>query len=369
VKTILHLIETGGPGGAETVYLNLIRRLQPTRWRSIAVVPMRGWVHDQLVASGVEPHLVPERHSLDLRFFRRLAGLIKGYDVDLIHAHLFGSAVRAALLSEVLRVPAIATLHGGIDVGAAERFRSAKVALLNHGLERVVFVSEALRRSFLETVPLRGELTMVIPNGIDASRFTGGDGSAFRLELGIRADDFVVGAVGSPGRHAKGLDILLEVAAILKTRSPGIRVVLVGDLEGGRGNDILAQRAALGLARDVIVTGFRADVDRALAAFDVYALTSRSEGFSLSLVEAMAAGLPVVSTRCGGPELILNDGHIGILVENGSAQAVASAIIGLRADVNRRRSLGAAAREEVRRRFTLDAQINAYEALYEEVLS
>jgi glycosyltransferase involved in cell wall biosynthesis len=209
----------------------------------------------------------------------------------------------------------------------------------------------------------------VIPNGIDANQFANGDGAAFRAELGIKPEEFVVGAVGSPGRRAKGLDILLDVAVILKRTSPGARFVLVGDLEGGRGDELLKQRAALGLANDVIITGFRADVPRALAAFDVYALTSRSEGFSLSLVEAMAAGLAVVSTRCGGPEVILNDGETGLLVENGSAPAIAAAITALRANADERRRLGDAARREVRRRFTLEAQIAAYDRLYQEVLA
>jgi glycosyltransferase involved in cell wall biosynthesis len=369
VKTVLHLIETGGTGGAETVYLNLIRRLDPARWRPVPVVPRRGWVYDQLIASGVAPHLVTESHSFDVGYFARLAWLIRKEKVDLIHAHLFGSAVRAALLAKLFRIPAIATLHGGIDVGARERFRRAKIGLLNHGLRKIVFVSEPLRQSFLASVGIRPELATVIPNGIDASRFANGNGAAFRAELGIAPDEFVVGAVGSPGRHAKGLDILLDVAVILKRTTAATRVVLVGDLEGGRGNEILRQRAALGLTNDVVITGFRADVPHALAAFDVYALTSRSEGFSLSLVEAMAAGLPVVSTRCGGPELILNDGKTGLLVENGSAPAIAAAITALRANANERRRLGDAARDAVRRRFTLEAQIEAYDRLYEQVLA
>lgn len=369
MKTILHMIETGGTGGAETVYLNLIRRLDGARWRPIPVVPRLGWVYHELLASGIEPFLIPERHAFDPVYFARMIALIRRFDVDLIHAHLFGSAVRAALLSKVCRIPAIATLHGGIDVASRERFRSAKVSLLNHGLSRIVFVSEALRRDFMRAVPIRPELATVIPNGIDALKFSAGDGAAFRKEFEIGDDEFVVGAVGSPGRHAKGLDILLDVAATLKTSSPGSRVVLVGDLEGGRGNKILKQRTALGLTRDVIITGFRGDVNRALAAFDVYALTSRSEGFSLSLVEAMAAGLPVVATRCGGPELILDDGVTGILVENESVESIANAIVALRANPKERHRLGVAARDQARKRFTLDAQIRAYDELYQEVLS
>jgi glycosyltransferase involved in cell wall biosynthesis len=388
MKTILHMIETGGTGGAESVYVNLVRRLDAQRWRHIPVIPRRGWIYDQLTQSNIEPFLVAEKRSLDFAYFRRMLDLLRKFDVDLIHAHLFGSAVRAALIGKLTRTPAVATLHGQMDLGGGERFRGAKISLMNVGLRKIVFVSEPLRQTFLNTVPIRPELAAVIPNGIEVDRFAvvrrefdpgavargeggrieGDGGRAFRAEFGIDSSEFVVGTVASPGRPAKGLDVLLDVADILRRDAQGMRVVLVGDLEGGRGEQFLEQRAGRGLTRDVVVTGFRSDVTNALAAFDAYALTSRSEGFSISLIEAMASGLPVVATRCGGPEEILTDTVTGILVENGSAPAIAANLLRLRADAGERRRLGRAAREDVMRRFTLSAQINAYEKLYEQVL-
>ena len=366
VKTVLHMIETGGTGGAETVYVNIVRGLDATRWQHVPVLPVREWMYEQLVAAGVQPVMLSERGTFDVAYFARMVALIRKRRVDLIHAHLFGSAVRAALLSRISGVPAIATLHGNMDLGSRERFLGAKIKLLNSGLKRVVFVSEPLRRTVLDAVPLRPDLAEVIPNGIDAARFASGDGRSFRAEFGIAPDEFVVGTVATPGRAAKGLDIFLEVAALLRKRLPRIRFVIVGDLALGRGTELLEQRAALGLDNDVIMTGFREDVAAALASFDVYALTSRTEGFSISLVEAMASGLPVVSTRCGGPEQILKDGVTGLLVENESATAVASAIERFRANPEERRRLGSAARVESRERFSLDAQLRSYDRLYQE---
>lgn len=368
MNTILHMIETGGPGGAETVYLNLVRGLDPARWRHVAVLPTRGWMYDQLTEFGIEPILMPERSSLDVTFFARMAALIHRQGVEIIHGHLFGSAVRAALLARVCGIPGVATLHGGSDLPPGEHWRGLKVAIVNHGLKRIVFVSEPLRRAFLDNVPLRRDLTVVIPNGINAERFESSYGAEFRAEFGIEPSDFVVGTVANPG-PAKGFDVLLDAAAILKAKSSGYRFVVVGDLSFGRGAELLEARAARGLTDDVVMTGFRSDVHSAYAAFDVYALTSRSEGFSLSLVEAMAAGLPVVATRCGGPEQILEDGVTGLLVENGSSEAIASSIERLRASAGERRRLGEAARTSVRERFTLDAQIRAYEELYDDCLS
>jgi glycosyltransferase involved in cell wall biosynthesis len=368
VKTVLSLIETGGPGGAETVCLELLRGLDPARWRGLAVVPYEGWLSDRLRENGIETHVLPERRSLDLSFLRRVASLVRRRRVDLVHGHLFGSSARAGLLSRLTGVPAIGTLHGIADLASAERFLALKVALLRHGLARVVFVSDPLRDEFLRTVRYPASRSAVIPNGIDAERFAVSPSSGFRTSIGVPEDAFVVGSVGNLNA-AKGFDVLLRAAALLKARAPGCRIVIVGDSQGRQSAELLSLRDRLGLADDVLFTGFRSEIAQALASFDVYALTSRSEGFSLSLVEAMAAGLPVVATRCGGPEQIVSDGRTGLLVENGSAEAVAQAIQRLRDDGRLAASLGEAARAAVRERFTVRAQVEAYQRLYDECVA
>jgi glycosyltransferase involved in cell wall biosynthesis len=368
VKTVLHLIDTGGIGGAETVYLNLVRGLDPSRWDHVAVVPSRGWLYGQLADCGITPIVLAERSSFDVGYFARLSRIIRQHRVDLIQGHLFGSAVRAALLACVLRIPAVGTIHGTIDLKSNERFRRLKVAAINRGLKRVVFVSELLRRSFLDTVPLRADRATVILNGIKPRPVFAADGAAFRKEFGLSPGDFVIGTIANPG-PAKGLDVLLDAAAIIKTQAPAARFVVVGELDQGRGSELIAGRDARGLTSEVILTGFRSDTHRALAAFDMYALTSRTEGLPLSLLEAMAAPLPVVATRCGGPEEIIDDRISGTLVQNGSASAIASAILQLRADVDERRRMANAGREVVMSRFTLKRQVDAYDQLYRECLA
>ena len=361
------MIDTGGIGGAETVYLNLVRDLDHSRWRHVAVVPTAGWLCSQLTNVGVKPIVMSERNSFDVAYFARLAAIIRRHRIDIIQAHLFGSAVRAALMAFVCRIPAVATLHGTIDLQANERFRQLKVAVIDHGLSRVVFVSELLRRSFLDAVPLQPNRTTVILNGIDPGRFLPGDGTRFRQEFGISPNEFVIGTIANPG-PAKGFDVLLDAAAILKTRSPGCRFVVVGELDHGRGAEWIKSRDARGLTHDVVLTGFRSDTHRALAAFDMYALTSRTEGLPLSLLEAMSAELPVVATRCGGPEEIIEDGVAGLLVANGSSEAVAGSIMRLRADLHGRQRMARAARQAVESRFTLARQVQSYAELYGQCL-
>jgi len=366
--TVMHLINTSGPGGAETACVNLIRGLDSARWRGIAVVPEKGWLYDEVRRAGGKPLVLDSGSRLDLpRYFVALARLVRQHNVGLIHGHLFGPSYWASLLGLLMKLPVVGTLHGQVDLHPEEKFKRIKFGLLNRGASRLVFVSESLRRFFLGTRLLRSEITAVIPNGVDTARFSRAPDRSLRAAFGASDNDFLVGAIGNV-RPAKGYDVLLRAAALLKTRSVNYRFVVVGEADSALGLRLLSLREDLGLTDSVSFPGYLRDVTPALNAFDVYAITSQSEGFSISTVEAMAAGLPVVATRCGGPEEIVDDGITGILVDNGSPEAVAAAIESLRMNPRRRRELGDAARAAVRRRFSLDAHLHAYEALYEKCL-
>ena len=348
--------------------VDLLKGLDRSRWRGIAVIPNQGWLHDRLTEHGIETYVLREKRSFDIPFLARVVGIIRRHRVDVLHGHLFGSSVRAALLSRITGTRSVGTLHGMFDLASAERHRALKFGILRSGLDRLVFVSDSLRRAFQPVLPFRPDRMRVIPNGLDAKRFSVPRDPAFRASLGIGQDEFVVGSVGNLNA-AKGFDVLLRAAALLKKRASGYRFVVVGDTQGRQTAELTALTAQLGLSSDVIFTGFRSDIPRVLASFDAYALTSRSEGFSISVAEAMASSLPVVATRCGGPEEIVTDGESGILVENGSSEAVAEAIAWLRNEAKAARALGQAARKVVQARFDVTAQVRAYEQLYEETLS
>jgi glycosyltransferase involved in cell wall biosynthesis len=365
--TVMHLISTSGPGGAETACVNLIRGLDSARWRGIAVVPEKGWLYDEARRAGGKALVLDRGSRFDLPRFVALARLVRQHEVGLIHGHLFGPSYSASLLGLLMKLPVVCTLHGQVDLQPEERFKRIKFGLLNRGASRLVFVSESLRRFFLGTGLLRSEITAVIPNGVDAARFNRLPDRSLRAAFGASDGDFLVGSVGNI-RPAKSYDVLLRAAALLRARSVNYRFVVVGDADSEWGLSLRSLCEELDLADCVSFPGYLRDVAPALNAFDVYAITSQSEGFSISTVEAMAAGLPVVATRCGGPEEIIDDGITGILVDNGSPEAVAAAIEGLRINGRWRRELGDAARTAVQQKFTIDAHLHAYEALYDKCL-
>lgn len=363
--TVLHLIDTGGPGGAETIYAELVGGLDRNHWRSITAVPERDWLHAELEARGIEPVLLTSRGSFDVGYLAALFNLVRRHRVDLIHAHLLTTSVYGSLVGRLTGVPVICTFHGQPDLPPDERFRAAKLRIIDRRSNRITFVSEALRRWFLERTSLTPARTAVVHNGIDPARFAPTRDRSFRDEIGARPDQILVGAIGNL-RRSKDYPTLLRAAAVLHGATAAYRFVIVGHTEERLYAELLALRASLGLDDVVAFTGFREDVERILNALDLFIITSNAEGFSLATVQAMACGVPVVATRCGGPEEIIDDGVTGILTEPGEPELLASAIQRLGHDADLRLRLTAAARGIAANRFSIDAMIRGYEALYEE---
>lgn len=366
-RNVLHLIDTGGPGGAETIYLNVVEGLDRERWRSVAVVPWREWLSAELEQRAIEPHLLTTQGSFDVRYLSRLHELIRRERIDLIHTHLLTSSVYASVVARLARLPVVSTFHGQVDLSAAGRYAAVKFRIVNRRRNRVVFVSESLRRALQSAAPLGETDARVIYNGIDVAQFQPGRDHSLRAKLGIGPDELLIGAVGNI-RPAKAYGVLLQATALLRERGESMHIAIVGDAQGALFEELLALRQALGLEGTVHFTGFRSDIPRVLQNFDLYALSSSSEGFSLATVQALASGLPVVATRCGGPEEIVTGGETGLLVPPNSPAALADALAELIRDPARRALLAEGGRRSVVQRFSVETMVREYDALYEECL-
>ena len=368
MHTVLHLIDRPGPGGAETIYVAVAAGLDRGRFRSVAAAPDRGWTFQALRAGGLEPVITPIKSGpVDWRYLRQLVGLVRRQRVELIHAHLLGPAVYAGMAGLITGVPVVVTFHGAVDVSTDERFLWVKTAILNRACSRITFVSEALSEGFVRATSLRRDLVAVVANGIDDPPHPAPE-PGLRTSLGAGQGDFLVGAVGHL-RPPKSYDILLRAAALLVERSAAYRFVIVGQVERqDLYESLLELRDSLGLKGRVMFAGRRDDVPQVLRALDAYVVSSASEGFSLSTVQAMRAGAPIVSTRCGGPETLLEDGRTGVLVANSDPSALAEGIDALRRAPERASRLGTAARAEVKGRYSSASMVLAYEDIYVEAL-
>jgi glycosyltransferase involved in cell wall biosynthesis len=368
VRTVLHLIDTTGPGGAETVFTDLVRGLDPQRFRSVVVTAGPGWVENTVREAGLAGHTIPQRGKFALGYARALRALLRDEQVDLVHAHLVGASVYASLAAMGTGIPVVGTVHGHADLPISDRLALLRYGVLRMGATHVVAVSEALRKTFVARSRFPAVRTSVVYNGIDIESFGPGNGNSFRTELGIGADELVFGALGNV-RAPKAYDVLLRAAALLATENTPCRVVIVGDTSGHTFPQLQKLHASLGLGNRVLFVGFRRDVPQVLRAFDVLALSSRTEGFSLATVQAMATGIPVVATRSGGPEEILEDGSTGILVPPDDPAALAGAMRRLRDDASLRLRLGAAGPPAVWARFDRRSMLEAYHRLYDALLA
>ena len=330
MKTILHTIDTTGPGGAETVFIDLATRLPKDKYRSVVVIRGKGWVYDEFCRRGISPVLLDAKGSFNWRYLLGLRKIIKSEAVDLIQSHLLGSNVYCSLVGLLTGRPVVTTFHGAVDVGKNERFMAFKFGLINMGASKIVAVSESLRDEIISRTPLKADKTNVIYNGIDSAEFERQKSDDLRQRFGWGEQDIIVGSLGNI-RPAKAYDVLLRAAAMLENQKHTCRFVIAGQGESkGKPSrlykELLELRESLNLQDHVKFIGFVDDPADFLSKVDLFLLSSSSEGFSISTIQAMASSLPVIATRSGGPEEIVTHQEDGWLVEKDNPAAIAEAI-------------------------------------------
>ncbi|MDR0787710.1 MAG: glycosyltransferase [Gemmatimonadota bacterium] len=368
-QRILHLIDTGGPGGAETVLVNLVAGLGTERWEHHVAVPLRDWLYNTLEERDIPVTVLPSEGAFDVRYLRGIIRTIRDLRIDIIQTHLFTSAVYGAVAGVVTGVPIVSTIHGIVDTGPDNLKRKVKFRIINRSRNRIVLVSRLLKDALAEQARLREKIQTVIHNGIDTTIYHPARDTGFRQELNLPEDAILIGALGNV-RVPKDYGNLLNAAAILKARSSRYHVAIVGDTEWEPElyQELLARRAELGLEKTVTFTGFRPDTARLLNNFDLYVMSSEREGLPLALAQGMSTGLPVVSTRAGGAQELITSGRDGLLVPVRDPVALADAIDSLARDPSRMAEFGFAARRTIEENFAIGKMVARYEGLYHELL-
>ena len=224
----------------------------------------------------------------------------------------------------------------------------------------VVTTGEALRLQVIEQTRVSPSLVTSVPTGVDLTRFQPGDPAVARATLGLAPDDFLVGIVATL-RSWKGHRYLLD--ALHQIDDVRVKVVIVG---GGPGEIPLQQQTqALGLAKRVVMAGQRDDVLPWLQSLDVFALPSyANEGVPQAIMQAMACGLPVITTSIGAIGEVARDNATALIVEPRNAAAIAAAILRLRDDDGMRRRLGEAGQVDAKSRFSEGRMLDAMEHIF-----
>jgi glycosyltransferase involved in cell wall biosynthesis len=367
---ILHIIESGGPGGAETVLLNIVNNLDENEYHSIVVLLRTGWLHQQLKKNAISTILLKSLHSYDLSFLIRLWLNVKERKVDLIHSHLPDVNLYSCLAGFAARIPIVTTYHGS-PTEPQGRINSygLKYPLIRTLSTRIVAVSDWLKDDLVKTARFPPKKLKTIYNGVDWKRFDLPSNSMTkRKELNIAPDEKVVGMVANL-RPAKGYEYFIRAAAIIAEDTPKVKFLVIGEEEETVRKTITREIDALGLTDKVILLGFREDVPELLKLLDVFVLSSVSEGLSIATIEAMAAGIPTVVTKSGGPQEVVLDGRTGFLAPPKDEKSLAEKVLLLLGNRELAASMGQEAQARVKARFGIDTMIENYETLYHQCLN
>ena len=373
---VLHVVDTLHAGGAEHLILTTVKHLDRTRFAStvVALGPPRD-LQAAFERAGVRVECLDARSPQDWR--RSLFGLIhviRRVRPDIVHSHLRLANVYARVAAKAGGVRGIVTTLHHLDytfwparTWKTKLWRLADM-LTGRGFgTRFVAVSKAVRDDYRINLGIRD--ADVIYNYIEPKSFSAPGESlraAARARLGIASHELILLNVARLAPE-KGQRHVIDAMPRIVDRVPGARLLLAGD--GPEAPMLRERSAALGVDRHVTLLGKSDDVRTLLAASDLFVFPSTAEAFGIALIEAMAAGLPVVASGVGGILEIVDDGVDGLLVPPGDPAALADAIVRLATDGELRHELGEHARKTVAERFSVEVGIPRLEAVYAKALA
>lgn len=355
---VAHVIWSLGLGGAEQVVIRLAAGLDRTRFTPlVCCLDEPGAFAPQAERAGLEVVALGKRGPVDARVIGRLGRLLRARRIDVVHTHLWGADFWGRLAARRARIPVIVTTAHNVD--SWKRWYHLAADRWLAGGTRLVAVSQEVR-GFYEDRGVGPGRWRVIHNGVAEVATPPRDRAPLRA-LGI-ADQAPVVAIVGRLVPAKGPGIFLEAVARAAIAMPALKALVIGD--GPLRPRLEARARQLGLEGRVVFAGLRHDVADLLSGIDALAFSSEREGLSMAMLEAMAAGVPVVATRVGGTPELIEPGVTGILVPPGQPQALADGLLTVLRSPDQAQGLRRAARERVRARFSLPRMIEAYEEVY-----
>ena len=362
---VVHVIHAMGLGGAELVVLEHVRHAGPGVESWVCATRGGGWAHEEARRLGART-LVLEGPGGRPGALRRLAALLRRERVDVVNGHNPAGGFYATLAGRMARAPVVvrtehSVRHPGRHAALYDLVLEPALTALT---DRVICVCDAVRRGQRARTPWAAPRLVTIPNGISEAA-PAPSREAARAGLGLAPEEIAILTVASL-TPAKAQDALVDALARMGRPAAGARLFLAGD--GPLRGPLEEQARRLGVDGRVVFLGVRRDVPALLAAADLFALSSVREGLSLSVLEAMRAGRPVVATDTGGNREAVTHGVTGLVVPTGDPAALAEALGTLAADGARREAFGAAARRRWEERYTAEHMVRDTEELYRTVL-
>jgi glycosyltransferase involved in cell wall biosynthesis len=363
-------------GGTERQVMNLAAGLDPERFDlHIACNGKVGELLGEATALGVPvtEYAIKSLYNFgSMKARLRFARNLRERSIEIVHSYGFYSNLFAIPAARLAGVPVvIASIR---DCGETLTPTQKRVQRFFCSMADCILANAEGVRRWLIREGYPACKIQVIRNGIvgPAPMAARCDGGWLRQEFGLASDTRLI-AVCSRLNAMKGLEYFLDAAAVVGRLRPDVRFLIVGGnghkSDGTYQAELERYAASRGLETRVIFTGFRTDVARMLPEIDISVLPSLSEGLSNSLLEAMAAGVPVIATRVGGTPELVEDGTTGLLVPPRDSGALSQSMTLLLDNPQTARRIGAAGRSHVLSRFSIDKMVQDTQALYVKLLS
>jgi len=363
---LLHVTQYLAAGGLENLIVQLSQSMQCSKF-NIQVLCLNSfdpYFKNKLTTHGIKVHFINKRHKFDLSFMFRFSSFLRKEKIDIIHVH-GGCYFYAAICGKLARVNKIIyTAHGmpimnGLQISIEDTIFSIFV-------DRIVAVSEEIRNDFRSRWPFfRNKITLII-NGVNTEVFkpnyNAAEIKAIKKRFNIPEKKIIIGTVGRLAKE-KNYSMLIRAFNKCVTKNGSIaHLVFVGD--GRQSHDLKELVTTLGLCPQVSFLGLQYDINNILPAMDVFALSSITEGTSISLLEAQACGIPAVVTNIGGNSNIIKHGYNGFLCDLDDYSDMARKFNMIIRDRELAKQMHFNALKTISTRFTFSTMANAYEELY-----
>jgi glycosyltransferase involved in cell wall biosynthesis len=353
---VAHLIDTLRPAGAEKQLVTVVTGLDRRRFAPLVIcLTALGPYAQTLREAGVPVHLVGKRHKLGVRAYSRLRALLRREQPDVLQTWMFTCNLYGRLAA--LGLP-IATLASEVaaDPGKSS-LRLAVDRLLAGGTTALYVNSTRVAEFYRRRCGIPADKIVIIPNGVRVPEAV----PVARAALGVRPEAFLVCCAGRLSPE-KGFDRVIDALAEPPLRGRAVELVIAG--EGPSRGALEALVHTRNLAGRVRLLGHRDDLAGVIRAADAFVLSSLHEGMSNVLMEALALGTPCVATPVGGVRELIEDGRSGLVVARSHPALLAEALARLLESPELAARLGAAARERMRRLFSIEGNVRRFEALY-----
>ena len=349
-------------GGLETMCADLAIELAGRGIRSVVIgLDRGGGLEPRLAAHGVEFVSMGGRRLRDPRFYVRVASTIRAFHPAVVHTHSFGPLVYAVPAKWMGGASRLVNTEHSIEYLLPRPDFRRVLHFMSRSIDRFVVLGERMRRYYQDQVGVDAARLRVIPNGVaPLDVATAPERAAARAALGL-GDGFLVSTVGRLAPE-KNFPLLVDAFARATATERTARLVFVGD--GAERAALEQQAATAGIADRVHFLGWRKDVGALLPAFDLFVLSSFSEGLPMAMLEAMSAGVPIVSTAVGDIPEVITDGETGRLIPGQDVDALTAAIASMHASREERARIGSAGRRLVIARYSRSAMVDAYLEAY-----